>query len=183
MRNTKHIPTRRVQLTRPNRRTLLATLASMFAMSAVGSVAVGHEHRCSRCGTQCACRKVCRLVREERTITVTCWGIQDEEFCVNGPSCLRCEKCENVCSCSKDEKGAPVRSGSKPFVWKIWDPTSAKIFTKKKLMKKTETKKVPSFKWVIEDLCPECRTASLEEKKESKADNKNNADLDKSKSP
>jgi hypothetical protein len=35
-------------------------------------------------------------------------------------------------------------------------PGSAKVHTKKKLMKKTVTKKVPSHKWVVEDLCDNC---------------------------
>ena len=30
------------------------------------------------------------------------------------------------------------------------------MHTKKKLMKKTETVTVPSYKWVVEDLCDNC---------------------------
>jgi len=30
------------------------------------------------------------------------------------------------------------------------------MYTRKKLMKKTVTKKIPSYKWVVEDLCKEC---------------------------
>ena len=32
------------------------------------------------------------------------------------------------------------------------------VYTKKKLMKKTVTKTVHSFKWVVEDLCQACQT-------------------------
>jgi hypothetical protein len=33
------------------------------------------------------------------------------------------------------------------------------VYTKKKLMKKTETVTVKSYKWVVEDLCPTCNAA------------------------
>jgi hypothetical protein len=46
------------------------------------------------------------------------------------------------------------------FVWSHWTPCGCpKIVTKKKLMKKTVTKTVPAYKWVVEDLCPQCEAA------------------------
>lgn len=41
-----------------------------------------------------------------------------------------------------------------------WIPgCDPEIVTKRKLMKKTITKTVPSFKWVVEDACPQCIAA------------------------
>jgi hypothetical protein len=41
-------------------------------------------------------------------------------------------------------------------VWTEWVPGCATIRTRKKLMKQTITKTIPSYKWVVEDLCPHC---------------------------
>lgn len=58
--------------------------------------------------------------------------------------------------------GDKVCSQPKRIVWTSWIPgCGQEIYTKRKLMKKTVTKTVPSFKWVVEDLCSEC-TASCE---------------------
>ena len=134
---------------------------------------------CDRCGCKSNCRWVCKLVREEKKITYTCWGIAEDKFCVGSPSKIQCRERELICEeCSttsekehdskkKDpEKKASeqkdsnksVATGPSIWAWKTWCPgDSAQVFTKKKLMKKTETKTVPSFKWVVEDLCAECR--------------------------
>ncbi|HAC89724.1 MAG TPA: hypothetical protein DCF63_03705 [Planctomycetaceae bacterium] len=115
--------------------------------------------QCQCCGGMSGCTKVCRLVCEEKKIDVVCWGCQSEEFCVPGPACLKCQDCEIVCAdCSTDTKQNPVSSKPRKFVWSEWIPGSASLFTKKKLMKQTITKKVPSYKWVIEDLCSTCQT-------------------------
>ncbi|MFN0199849.1 MAG: hypothetical protein ACKVT0_24105 [Planctomycetaceae bacterium] len=118
---------------------------------------------CSQCGSTVECCKVCRLVEEEKKITTTCWGLVCEEYCVPGPSERGCQHCEMVCEKSDAAKGDPkadpknLCARSKKIVWTEWIPgCSAKIATKKKLMKKTVTKKVPSYKWVVEDLCPAC---------------------------
>lgn len=46
-------------------------------------------------------------------------------------------------------------------------PTRATMFTRTKLMKKTITKEVPTYKWVVEDLCQHCEAncpcASIEQ--------------------
>lgn len=116
-----------------------------------------------RCCKQCGCHervtKVCRLVREEKKITVTCWGVEEEDFCVNGPSCVGCKHCETICKKdSADKSDSKVCSESKALHWTTWLPKSnPSIMTKKKLMKKTVTKSVPSFRWVVEDLCQQCK--------------------------
>ena len=115
---------------------------------------------CAHCGCSDACQKVCRLVREDKKVTITCWGCKCEDFCDQGPSCRGCKNCEEVCqSTEKDASGPCV--APKDFVWYEWIPGCSKgIYTKKKLMKKTVTKTVPSFKWVVEDLCAQCEEKS-----------------------
>jgi hypothetical protein len=39
-------------------------------------------------------------------------------------------------------------------------PGRAHVYTRKKLLKKTVTTKVPSYKWVVEDLCSRCESIS-----------------------
>ncbi|MFN0053881.1 MAG: hypothetical protein ACKV0T_17010 [Planctomycetales bacterium] len=127
---------------------------------------------CVRCGCE-PCEKVCRLVREEKKITVTCLGYKDEEICVGGRSERGAKNCEMVC----DENCDPEKLCSQPKrrVWFDWEPKNPPtIYTKRKLMRKTITKKVPSFKWVVEDLCEQCRqkaeTEPVAESKSAKDD-------------
>lgn len=113
------------------------------------------------CCAHCGCRtsqKVCRLVCEEKKVTVTCWGCLEEPFCVAGPSEPKCQHVETVCrECAKP--GEPV-TGPKRFVWTEWCPLGCpEMYTRRKLMKRTETKTIPSYKWVVEDLCPSCQQA------------------------
>lgn len=112
---------------------------------------------CDQCGCGDCC-KVCRLVREDKKITVTCWAMKKEKFCLGGPSCPGCEHCEMVCDEKTGDPKAPCAE-PKRMVWTEWIPNChARMFTKNKLMKKTVTKSVPSFKWVVEDLCGECKS-------------------------
>lgn len=113
------------------------------------------DRRCARCGDGNNCSKVCRLVTEQKKITVTCWSKKEEEFCVPGRSQLALRHCEMVC----DELDAKGELCAKPrkLVWNEWLPAcDTKLFTKNKLLKKTVTKTVPSHKWVVEDLCEKC---------------------------
>lgn len=112
------------------------------------------DHGCQHCGCSNGCQKVCRLVCEEKKVEVVCWGIQSEDVCLPCPSEPGCTHCEPVCE--KDPNGK-VCTAPKKFVWTEWIPNcKAKLYTKNKLMKKTVTKTVPSYKWVVEDLCPKC---------------------------
>ena len=136
-------------------------LRSLLAASAVSiyvafpNAAMAGDGCCSRCGCSAnRCRKTCRLVQEDRKITNTCWGMECEDFCVPGPSTPDCRQCDTVCNSVPGDK---VCSQPKRLVWTSWIPgCGSEIFTKRKLMKKTVTKTVPSFKWVVEDLCAEC---------------------------
>ena len=142
-------------------------MRSLLAASAVAicvrfpTEAMAGEGCCSHCGCSAnRCKKICRLVQEDRKITTTCWGMQCEDFCVPGPSTPDCKHCETVCSEGPDDTQICVKP--KRLVWTSWIPgCDQEIFTKRKLMKKTVTKAVPSFKWVVEDLCEKC-TASCD---------------------
>lgn len=130
---------------------ILGTLALSWL---AGAPARAIDLFCARCGCGDSCQKTCRLVKEEKKVQVTCWGSECEDFCVPGPSKRGCKHCETVCD-ENDPKGPCTHS--RPFVWTEWIPADcAKVFTKTKLMKKTVTKKVPSYKWVVEDLCEKC---------------------------
>jgi hypothetical protein len=136
------------------------TIALTFLLSCSSTlVALAGECACSHCRQHCGCEKVCRLVVEEKKVEIVCWGCECEDFCVPGPSCRGCKNCEEVCNfCDDKDPKAPYSKPHK-FVWYDWTPTPcANVFTKKKLMKKVITKKVPSYKWVVEDLCPDCES-------------------------
>jgi hypothetical protein len=136
------------------RRTMLmATLALLTGASR--SLAAGVC--CAHCNCQSGCQKVCRLVREDKKVSITCWGCKCEDFCIGGPSKPGCKHCEEVCATCDQADKSGVCVQPKKFVWLDWIPGCANgIGTKKKLMKKTITKTVPSFKWVIEDCCQAC---------------------------
>lgn len=138
---------------------LVASVATTYC--GFPTKAIAGEGCCSHCGCRAnRCRKICRLVQADRKITTTCWGMQCEDFCVPGPSTPDCRHCETVCSKEPDDKQICVKP--KRLVWTSWIPgCGQEMFTKRKLMKKTVTTTVPSFKWVVENACPECM-ASLE---------------------
>jgi len=135
---------------------VLRSLIAASVYAGLPAMARASEGCCSHCGCSSnRCRKVCRLVSEDRKITTTCWGMECEDFCVPGPSTPECKHCEMVCENGPEEKQVCVQP--KRLVWTSWIPgCGQEIFTKRKLMKKTVTTKVPSFKWVVEDLCAEC---------------------------
>jgi hypothetical protein len=121
---------------------------------------------CDHCGCTTGCKKVCKLVKEDRKITVTCWGISEEDFCVAGPGCTGCEHCETVCNDCVTNKEEGVIAVPKEVTWRDWCPSDcADIYTHKKLMKRTETKTVPGYKWKVEDLCAACRSNAKAEPK------------------
>lgn len=125
---------------------LLFAFASQPAFAAKGG--------CCKCGCAEATR-VCRRVCEEKKVTVTLWGVEEQDFCIPGPSKPGCENCEMVGDPKENEK-TPCYAPKK-FVWTEWMPSGCPtLFTKKKLMKKTVTKTVPTYKWVVEDLCQAC---------------------------
>lgn len=136
-------------------RSVLPVVAALV-LCAVAAIAHAGD-RCDDCGCQACCQKVCRLVVEAKKVEIVCWGCKCEDFCLPGPSCRGCKNCEGVCNfCDEKDAKAPYAEPKK-FVWYDWVPNPcADVFTKKKLMKKTITKTVPSYKWVVEEVCPDC---------------------------
>lgn len=142
--------------TQSNGNLVIVPAFSIVLMVGLLSAARAGIHGCAHCGCERSCQKVCRLICEEKKVNVVCWGCKCEDFCLSGHSHRDCKHCEEVCeadACSKEG----VCSHPKPFVWYDWIPgCSPGIATKKKLMKKTVVKTIPSYKWVVEDLCPQC---------------------------
>lgn len=139
----------------------LVLLVFYGMVNACCTVEAGHGC-CAHCGCHDSCQKVCRLVCEEKLIEVVCWGVKCEDFCVPGPSCPKCKYCEEVCGeCDEAAAKAGVCPLHKSFVWRSWcaNPCGT-IYTKKKLMKKIVKHKVPTYKWVVEDLCQHCEAAA-----------------------
>lgn len=129
-----------------------------------GAILIADETaECARCREHHRTTKVCRLVVEEKKVEVVCWGCKSEDFVVPGPSVPKSDHC--MCVDCKSSAGTQTDVCSKPkkFVWTEWIPGCAKVFTKKKLMKMTVEKKVPSYKWIVEEVCDSCKhqTAGL----------------------
>lgn len=141
------------------RRVFSVALGSLAALGVLPDAIAGSP--CRRCGCHVSgCQPICRLVCEERKITTTVWGMECEDLCIPGPSCPETRHSE--CLDPRKDDTAPVCALPRTIVWTLWKPASGPdIFTKRKLMKKSVTKTVPSFRWVVEDLCQGC-TASLE---------------------
>jgi hypothetical protein len=51
-----------------------------------------------------------------------------------------------------------VSSEPKRFIWHTWRPSFPQMYSKHKLMKRIEAVKVPTYKWVTEDVCCHCAT-------------------------
>lgn len=112
---------------------------------------------CNRCGTEDTCHKVCRLVKDTKNVQVTCWGCESEDFCIPCRSQRDCKNYDAVC---EDDGSGGVCGKEKRFVWWDWiSACRAQLHTKKKLMKRTVTKTIPTQKWVVEDLCDKCQAA------------------------
>ncbi len=142
-------------------RTCVLILAMVLATVAAvpGTLALAGGGRCSHCGCNAPCQKVCRLVQDEKKIEIVCWGCKCEDFCLPYRSTPLCEHCDTACVDEAAPGKGPECVKPKTFVWTQWLPgCGARIHTKKKLMKKVVTKKSPSFKWVVEDLCPRCES-------------------------
>jgi hypothetical protein len=137
-----------------NRTTSIGLVVALAACCLIG--AAGPSTKCARCGAVGPCKKMCRLVCEDKSVEVVCWGSKCEDFCVPGPGCPQCEHCKCVCQTCNEQKPSGVCSEPKRFYWKDWCPSFPQLYTKTKLMKRVETVKVPTYKWVVEDVCCNC---------------------------
>jgi hypothetical protein len=100
---------------------------------------------CPQCGC-CECRKCCRLVCEMKEVVKTTYCCKCEDFCVLGKSTR--SNCD--CNCGHCPE---CRSFS-------WIPTAAYVRTRH-LPEKQETKvQKPTYRFVVEYICPECGCAA-----------------------
>lgn len=138
------------------RRTILTSLAATALTGPLSRIFAGEGLlQCRICSCSNNCEKVCRLICEEKKVQVVVWGAKCEEFCAPDPSCPDHDHCEEIHASTKPTDPCSV---PKVFRWTHWTPAPCgTVYTKKKLMKKTVTKIVPGFKWVVEDLCPACQ--------------------------
>lgn len=122
---------------------MLRTRHVSFALAIVlmaSTVQAGHY--CQHCGCQRNCKKVCRLECGKKKETKIEYASECEDFCVPGPS----KKCGVKVECDCKGRHRTI----------IWQPTCAKVYTRKTLVKKEVTKEVPSYKWVVEEYCCVC---------------------------
>lgn len=119
----------------------------LYFVVLVGGVLVGSELHAG--DPKAGCGGNCRLETIEKKLEITCWRCECEEFCVPGPSLPGCQHSEAVCDSPAGKKS--WFSASKLFVWRNWTPGCAKVQSRKKLMRKTVVKKVPSHRWVAEN--------------------------------
>lgn len=126
-------------------RVVMLTL-SLVCGSSLTAVAPAGDH-CAHCGCCANLCKICRCVPAEKEVTRVCWDVKCEDFCVPGPS--KC--CGKVNEC--DECGQWCRT--------VWSPGCAEVYTKHIPVKKEVKRKVPSYKWVVETVCPACKQQCL----------------------
>ncbi len=116
----------------------MKTIAFSALALALAWTSVAAADCCEHCGCQCECQKVCRLICETKKVAKTTYGCECEDVCVPGPSdhCVTYDEC----GCKKH----------------VYTPTCATLRTRVKLVKKEEVKEVPSYRWVVENVCPTC---------------------------
>lgn len=146
----------------PTKRILLISLGLLYFVTNPALLASAQEP-CAGCGCSENCRTVCRLDREDKKVTTTCWRSQAEEFCIPGPSQPGCKYEIQVCQESPDAVCQPPLIPPKQLVWTDWLPDCAKSHTRHKLMKKTITTTIPSYRWVTETLCEHCEAMRAEQ--------------------
>ncbi len=122
-------------------RHLLPIFGCLLALTPALVIGTQYAH-CDRCGCDCSPRRVCRVVCEMKETSKTTYGCKCEGFCVPGPS----QWVRSACSCGHCEA---CRHGN-------WIPGCGEIKTRKVVDKKVEKVSKPTYKWVVEHLCPEC---------------------------
>ena len=126
------------------------TAAALAAVCIATLASHAGDLGCALCGCHDRTSKVCHRVCEMKKVTITCYGCKEEDFCVPGPSCPGDKHCETICESS-------IPCAERQFVWCEWIPScKAKVLSRKKLQKRTVTREVPTYKWVTQDLCPQC---------------------------
>lgn len=120
----------------------LALVVGLF-ISAAAPVVAGFGRKCQHCGCESGVSRRCVLKCEKKKVPETKYSTECEEFCVPNAS-TQCTQCP-----------ADTCGHSKKTFWYL--PTSASLFVRTKLVKKTEDKEQLIYTWVLETLCEECQ--------------------------
>ena len=118
------------------------TLLGMAFGLMMSMVSFAAAHCCEQCGAE-GCRKICRVVCEKKKTPHTTFSCECEDFCIADRSC----KCGYRCEVDCDGYARKVPN----FV-----PTTARMRTKMKLVKKVEEKETVHYKWEVVYLCDRC---------------------------
>jgi hypothetical protein len=108
--------------------------------------------QCARCGCQAHCQKVCHVICEWKDVKETVYTCRCTEIGIPGRSekeCTKIDECDPYnCWLMHDYKS----------LYSLWNPSQcARIRTVNKLVKIEITHKVPTYKWVVEYCCDNCR--------------------------
>jgi hypothetical protein len=152
----------------------------LFALLAVPAFAPAEECcncQCDHCGCQAQCHKVTRVICEMKDVKVTCYCCREEEIAIPGhskkcgevcepnPCCTspRPAECEN-CNCEKKHSWLDCLCGCDKVDKRIcWEPAcSGRTRMVNHLIKYEVTKKVPTYKYVVENCCDQCGCTSVE---------------------
>lgn len=109
----------------------------------VDNVPDNRDGHCDLCGS---CRSIRRMPFAKPTIKEIekeCIRVTYEDVVIPGPSCLCGERHgHDECGC---------------FWYQLWKPGWAKVITKAVPVTTRVTRKVPSYEWVVEERCCDCR--------------------------
>jgi hypothetical protein len=123
--------------------TCVAILCCLQRMSSAEGTSQEVSHAC------CGC-KVCKLVCEQKKLTVTCYGCKCKDICIPGRSQDGCKHCA---TCSG---GSAAKCGECPpkceFCWRDWCPCGcAEPRTIHVLTKYQAEKKIAWYHWEVVD--------------------------------
>lgn len=147
-------------------------IAVLFALC--GTVFGGDDCcdcKCAQCGCKAHCHKICHVVCEMKDVKKVCYCCKDVDVCIPGCS----EKCGEVCEpnpcCQVHPVDCEACAGHHhSFLDRlfdchhsccesrtVWEPScSGRVRECTKLMKYEVSKKVPTYKWVVEYCCDNC---------------------------
>ncbi|MBN2291784.1 MAG: hypothetical protein JXM70_05125 [Pirellulales bacterium] len=148
-------------------------LLSVAAGILLTGTAIGGD--CCEKGCGSCCSTTCKIVCEMKKVEKTVWAVECEQICVTEPNCCKsccgCKSCgvNGCCAEGCREDGCCMdgcRNGkcccdpcaalrNRPLV----KPTCGKVHCRKKLIKKTVTCEVPTYKCIIVPCgsgCGEC---------------------------
>lgn len=123
-------------------RQLTTTAILAMTILALTSYATAAERTCDHCGCHACVRRVCVPKIVEKEIVKVCWDVKCEDICIPGPSKKCCTKC------ASDECGC--------YTYDVWQPTCAKVKTRRVPVKTEVKRKVPRIEWTVEYRCDDC---------------------------